>query len=250
LVGVLAFMPVVIFYDQQKTAAFRENVTHQKTVPLPALDLSRQDAVMNRLQSPYELDFSTTNRLFNPVQWLKDKDGTLFKILTGHEVGPGAAVVTKITPLYYIISLDSVATNALGTPPRYTFSVEHQAAALASQRRSQHQYASLGDKVRDFIVPKQDVKGPPDNPDQLTLKLVDTGAEVTLSKDKPFQRVDAYTADVKYAAGTEKVSGTGLRVGDHLAFAGDDYNVIAIDEKDVILLAQSNQKHYTLRYTP
>jgi hypothetical protein len=39
-------------------------------------------------------------------------------------------------------------------------------------------------------------------------------------------------------------------VGDHLAFAGDDYNVIAIDKNDVILLAQSNQKKYTLPYAP
>ena len=45
-------------------------------------------------------------------------------------------------------------------------------------------------------------------------------------------------------------SGTGLRVGDQLTFAGDDYNVIAIDKNEVILLAQSNQKHYTLPYAP
>jgi hypothetical protein len=35
-----------------------------------------------------------------------------------------------------------------------------------------------------------------------------------------------------------------------LSFAGDDYNVIAIDQGEVILLAQSNQKKYTLPYTP
>ena len=115
LVGVLAFMPVMIFYDQQKMRDLRTTVTHPHAVPLPDLDLSRQDAVLNRLQSSNELDFSTTNKLFNPVQWQKDKDGILIKITTGHEVGPGAAVVTKITPLYYTITLDSVATNELGT---------------------------------------------------------------------------------------------------------------------------------------
>ena len=248
LVGVLAFMPVVIYYDQQKMTDLRNDVTHPKSVPLPPLDLSQQDAVLDKLKSPYQLDFTASNRLFNPVQWQRDKDGTLIKITTGHEVGPGAAVVTKITPLYYIISLDSVATNALGTPPRYTFSVEHQAAAYLSQRRPQHLYASVGEKTRDFIIPKQDVKGPPDDPDRLTLRLVDTGAEVTVSKDHPFQRVDGYTADLKYDP--EKLNATGLRVGADLKFAGDDYNVIAIDENSVILLAQSNQKKYTLRYAP
>ncbi len=93
-----------------------------------------------------------------------------------------------------------------------------------------------------------EIKGPPANPDELDLKLADTGATATLTKSKPFRRVDGYTADVKYDP--EKYSRTGLRVGDHLAFAGDDYIIIAIDEKDVILLAQSNQKHYTLPYAP
>lgn len=247
LVGVLAFMPVMIISDQQQMRDLRTTVIPRKVEPLPPLDLSRQQAVLDRLKSPYEMDFSTTNKLFNPVQWQKNKDGTLKKITTGHEIGPTAAVVTKITPLYYIISLDSVApTNALGTPPRYTFSVEHQAAALPAQRRPQHQYASVGEKVRDFTF--KDDKGPPENPDRLTLKLTDTGAEVTLSKDKPFQRVDGYSADLKYDP--DKLTVTGQRVGANLKFAGDDYNIIAIDQNEVILLAQSNQKKYTLRYAP
>jgi hypothetical protein len=247
LVGALAFMPVVIFYDQQQMADSKNKVTHPKPAPLPDLDLFRQQAVMDRLKSPYALDFLTTNKLFNPVQWQKNKDDVLKKITTGNEVGPGAAVVTKITPLYYIISLDSVATNALGSPPRYTFSVERQAAALPAQRRPQHQYGSVGDKVRDFFsIPKQVVKGPPENPDQLILKLTDTGVEVTVSKDKPFQRVDGYSADLKYDP--DNLKAAGQRVGADLKFAGDDYNIIAIDENEVILLAQSNQKKYSLPY--
>jgi hypothetical protein len=247
LVGVLVAMWFVIAADQQQMEDMKTKVIHPKVVPLPDLDLTAQQAVLDRLKSSYDLDFSTTNKLFNPVQWQKNiKDGTLMKLTTGNEVGPGAAVVTKITPLYYNISLDSVATNSLGAPPRYTFSVEHQAATLPAQRRPQHQYASLGEKVREFSL--KDVKGPPENPDQLVLKLADTGAEVTLSKDKPFQRVDAYSADLKYDP--EKISATGLRAGADLKFAGDDYNVIAIDQNEVILLAQSNQKKYTLPYAP
>jgi len=92
------------------------------------------------------------------------------------------------------------------------------------------------------------VKGPPENPDQLVLKLADTGATNSLSKSQPFRRVDGYSADLKYPP--ENYSRTGQRVGDHLAFAGDDYNIIAIDKNEVILLAQSNQKKYTLPYAP
>jgi hypothetical protein len=246
LAGALAFMPVVIIYDQQQMAEAKEHVIHPHPVPLPDLDLTLETNVVNRLQSSYDLDFSTTNKLFNPVMWQKDRNGNLVKAAG---LGPNTAVVTKITPLYYIISLDSVATNALGTPPRYTFSVEHQAAALPAQRRPQHQYASVGEKVRDFSLPKEQVvNGPPDNPDHLVLKLNDTGAEVTVSESKPFQRVDGYSADLKYDP--EKLTATGLRVGADLKFAGDDYNVIAIGENEVILLAQSNQKKYTLPYAP
>jgi hypothetical protein len=245
-------MPVVIYYDQQQMEEMKNKVTHPKPVPLPDLDASRQQAVLDRLKSPYELDFSTTNKLFNPVQWQKQKDGTLLKITTGHEI-IDAVVVGKITPLYFSITLDSVITNE--PVARYVFSIEDQSAAVPVQRRKRSHYASKGETVVDKTVAGKnegfkldDVKGPPENPDQLVLKLTDTSEEVTVSQDKPFQRVDGYSADLKYDP--EKLNAVGQRVGADLKFAGDDYNVIAIDKNDVILLAQSNQKKYTLRYAP
>jgi hypothetical protein len=250
LVGVLAFMPVMIFYDQQRMKDLTTTVIHGSVQPLPPLDLSRQQAVLNRLKSPYVLDLSTTNKLFNPVQWQKLKDG---RIVKAAGIGPNTAVVTKITPLYYTITLDSVITNEVGA--RYVFGIEDQSAANPAQRHRRSHYASKGETVENKMADGKDegfklvdVKGPPENPDQLILKLTDSQATVTMSKDKPYQEVKGYSADLKYDP--DKYSGTGLRVGDHLAFAGDDYNVIAIDKSDVILLAQSNQKKYTLPYAP
>jgi hypothetical protein len=220
---------------------------------LADLDLSRQTNVMDRLQSPYDLDFSTANKLFNPVMWVKNKDGTLMKITTGHQIGPGAAVVAKITPLYFTIALDSVITNE--PQARYVFSIEDQTAPIPAQRHKRPHYASKGETVSDKMVggknegfTLKDVKGPPENPNQLLLLPAGAQATVIVSKGNPFRRVDAYSADLKYDP--EKFSVTGLRIGDHLSFAGDDYNVIAIDQSEVILLAQSNQKKYTLPYTP
>lgn len=260
LVGVLAFMPVMIISDQQRMRDLRTTVIPPRPQPLAPLDLSQQQAVLDRLKSPDNLDFSTTNKLFNPMKWQKDKSGALIKITTGNEVGPGAAVVTKITPLDYIITLDAVNTTQISSneiSARYVFGIEDQAAAIPVQRRKRPHYASLNDKVVDKAVGGKDegftlvkVEGPPDNPDQLTLKLADSGREVIVKKDKPFRRVETYSADLKYDVDKPAYNGTGLRVGDHLAFAGDDYNVIAIDENEVILLAQSNQKKYTLRYAP
>lgn len=250
LVGVLACMPVMIISDQKRMVEIRGYYNPQKVNPLPALDTNRQEAVVKRLQSPYVLDLSTTNKLFNPVMWQKTADGRMVKAAG---LGPNAAVVTKITPLYFIISLDSVITNEAS--PRYKFSIEDQAAAQAWQSRPRPRYASKGETVQDKTVGGKDegftlvdVKGPPDNPDQLDLKLTDTQAPAIVSKGKPFRRLDAYSADLKYDP--EKYSGTGLRAGDHLTFAGDNYTIIAIDKNSVTLLAQSNQKKYILPYTP
>jgi hypothetical protein len=253
LVGILAFMPVQIFNDQEKMRNLREKFIPRKPEPLPALDMSRQDAVVNRLGASYELDFSTTNRLFNPVQWQKSADGKLIKNDNDTKVGIKAAVVAKITPLYYIIALNAVDTN--GIAPRYSVSIEDQTAAIPAQRRKRPHYVSKGEAVTDKTVGGKNegfkldgVKGPPENPDELVVILADTGATNTLSKSQPFRRVDGYTADVKYDP--EKYNGTGLRVGDHLGFASDDYKIVAINQNEVILSAQSNQKNYTLRYAP
>jgi hypothetical protein len=250
LVGVLAFMPVMIYTDQQRMRDLRLAVIPQKVNPLPPLDMSRQDAVLKQLESSYVLDLSTTNKLFNPVTWRRMSDGRMVKAMN---LGPNAAVVTKITPLYFIISLDSVITNELSV--RYKFSIQDQAATQQWQRRARPRYASKGEKVEDKTVDGKDegftlvdVKGPPDNPTELDLKLTDTQETFPLTKDKPFRRLEAYSADLKYDP--EKYNSTGLRVGDRLTFAGGAYNVIAIDKNSVTLLAQSNQKKYILPYTP
>jgi hypothetical protein len=48
----------------------------------------------------------------------------------------------------------------------------------------------------------------------------------------------------------ERFVRTGQRAGADLKFAGDDYNIVAIHQNEVILSAQSNQKRTTLRYAP
>jgi len=257
LVALLALMPVVIVYDQQQRKDLETKYIPRKPEALPGLDMSRQDKVLERLKAPLDLDFSITNKLFNPVQWQKGPDGKLVKIVKGTEIGPGAVVVLKITPLYYAITLVMVDTNGLA--PRYSVSIEDQTAVILSQRRKRPHYVSKGESVVDKTVAGKnegftltDIKGPPENPDALVVKLADTGVTETLSKSQPFRRVDGYTADLKYDPEPKNtsVNAAGLRAGADLKFADDEYNIIAIDKNDVILLAQSNQKHYTLRYAP
>jgi hypothetical protein len=243
LVGVLVLMGFIIEADKEKSDEVKNNLIHPKVQPLPEMDFTQQTNLVERLQSSPELDFSTTNKLFNPVQWQKDVNGKLIKITGDNVIGPGAAVITKITPLYFILTFEAVETNA--QPAGYFISVENQAAAYPQQRRPQRHYASVGEKNPVFTL--DHITGAPENPDQLILKLSD-GGTATVSKDKPFQRVDGYSADLKYDP--EGLKWAARRVGADLKFAGDDYNIVAIHQDEVILSAQSNQKRTTLRYAP
>ena len=243
LMGVLVFMLYLIPSDRQRLADIRLSIISHAVKPLDPLDLTRETNVSARLQSPYKLDFSTTNKLFNPVPWQRKADGTLIK---GSQAGPTATVVTKITPLCLILTLDSIETNEFGA--RYVISMERQAAVLPAQRGKRQHYASVGEKNETFTI--AGVNGSPDNPAQLKLilQLTDTGERATLSKDKPFCRTDAYSADLKYDPEGKKWQGQ--RIGADLKFAGDDNIIVAINQDTVILLARSNQKKTTLTYSP
>jgi len=242
LVGALVFMALFIPSEQEKVREIGEGIIAGHVAALPNLDLTRQSNVIERLQSPYRLDFESTNKLFNPVEWQRRPDGSLFQA-TG--ASPQAAVVTSIRPLYTTLTLDSVVTNELGA--RYVISVERQAAATSAMQHKQQRYVSTDDPKKDVFTLVQ-VKGPPENPDYLVLRLADTGQMINLSKDKPFRRVDGYTADLKYDL--ENGRWSGQRIGNHLKFAGDDYTIVDINSNEVVLSAQSNQKKWTLRYTP
>jgi len=244
LVVALVFLPVMIDSDHRHLADIRTGIISHKVLPLDPVDLTRETNVVARLQSQYKLDFSTTNKLFNPVQWQRTVDGRLIKLAHGDEVG--LAVVTKITPLYTVLSLDAIETNDLGA--RYSISVEHQAAPLPGQRARRQHYASVGEKNDVFTI--TDVSGSPADPTHLKVNLIlrDTGERVALAKDKPFRRVDGYAADLKYDL--EKRTWQAQRIGADLKFAGDDYIIVAINQDAVILSAKSNQKKTTLTYSP
>ena len=246
LMGVLVFMLYLIPSDRQRLADIRQSIIRHAVKPLDPLDLTRETNVSARLQSPYKLDFSATHKLFNPVPWQRASDNSLIKIKTGNEIGAGAAVITKITPLCLILTLDSIETNEFGA--RYVISVERQAAVLPAQRGKRQHYASVGEKNETFTI--AEVNGSPGNPAQLKLilQLTDTGERATLSKDKPFRRTDGYSADLKYDPEGKKWQGQ--RVGADLKFAVDDNIIVAINQDTVILLARSNQKKTTLTYTP
>ena len=107
LVGALGILPFWILQDQAELERTRQTMTSPTVQPLPPLDLTEQNNAIQRLQSPYKLNFETTNRLFNPVKWQMKPNGTRIKIESGKEVGPQAVEIIRISPLYSIFTLDS-----------------------------------------------------------------------------------------------------------------------------------------------
>jgi hypothetical protein len=177
------------------------------------------------------------------MEWQRALDG--ITLIPVKNTGLHVAVVTNIIPLYLVLSLESTATNELGA--RYVIGVEKQAEKIPAKRRRQSRYVSVGEKANDTFA-LLEVKGAPESPDALVLKLVDTGELATILRDKPYRRVDAYAADFRYDP--EKKAFHSRRIGDKFSFGGVDYVVVEVNQNELILSDQSNQKKTSLPFVP
>jgi len=242
LIGGLVFMMFYISADKLAMEEMTGGIINAPVKPLPELDLTTNKMAVARLESPYVLDFESGNKMFNPFEWIRRPDGSLMKKPLSIAQ---AADVTGITPLYFILSLDGVTTNEFGA--RYLVVVERQAADKASKRAKQRRYVSLGDKANDAFE-LIEVKGLPENPDALVVKLVDSGETATITRAQPYRRLDAHMADLRYEL--EKKTFRARRNGDHVFFGGNDYVVFEVNSNEVILSDQSNQKKTPLPFNP
>lgn len=197
------------------------------------VDLSKYIGSMNRLKKPPHLEFSGDHNLFNAVTWRSNRAGLLIKVKTEAD----AMQVLKIAPLYLALSFDRVAGNG------YWIGVSRE-ADLRSRGKNIPKYGKLNEKNDLFTI--REVKGSPEEP-ELLLELTDTREQVTISKSKPFKRVEGYAADLKYAV--DNKTQNDLRVNQTASFGGETYKIIAITENAVRVQAVSNQKQFTLPWT-
>lgn len=245
LVVAVAYLPVKISQEKQKLDEMRISLT-PKAKPLPALEMTNENAALKLMADPPSVNFSTPNRLFNPMLWQKAADGHLIKA-DSTNIGPNALVVTKQTPLYLKLTLDNVTVSDSGA--RYIIGMEREAAAKATDRTKKQTGCSIGTKNDVFTF--RAVEGATaDNQTNVTavLELNDTGARIKVSKEKPFERIDSYMVDLRYPP-ENKVFSSGRRVNDKLSFNGEEYKIVAISENELVLLALSNQKKWTVKHT-
>jgi len=238
VLAVIAVMMLVMVPSERAVLEQQaREIINRATKPIEPLNISTQQMRFSRLSTAGVVDLSTTNKVLNPMLWQKAADGHAIKIQTGEETGPLALVVTKQTPLYLTITLDSVIPGDSGI--RYVFYAEREAAVKVSSRSRKQLFAKKDEKNEVFVL--REVKGPPDAPTELVLELVEGGELVSVTKDKPFKRVDGYMVDLKYPL-ENRPPWLNQRVGGALKFGGEDYNIVAITKTEVTVLAKSNSK--------
>jgi hypothetical protein len=239
LMGVVGYMLVVVSNEKQNLVEKTQNVTHPHVTALSNLDLTMSEQSLKRAATPVVLDFGPPgHRLFNPGAWQKTPDG---HVVLRENVGPRALVITNITPLYFRLSLDKVEPVDNGF--KYVIVQENQAAPTASQRYKKSNYCKLNDSTDAFQL--TEVHGKPEDPTELVVKLKDSQETAVIKKDKPFERIDGYMADLHHPL--ESKPWLGKRVGAALSFNGEDYTIVAINQSEVVLSAKSNGKKWTIK---
>jgi hypothetical protein len=244
------FLLLMIPAEREGLQRLADDIVKRPAKPLPELEVSRPLALTQRGGGSGCLDLTTTNKIFNPVQWQRKPDGSVIKVALGNEIGPEAVVVTKITPLYLTITLDSV--ENIGGTLYYVIVAQNEAAPKPSDR-TRNRFSAIPNVKKDIFVIRE-VRGPVDNPSGLVLELADGGERITLSKENPFRRVAGYMADFRYPPENKtwpnQRVGAGLPGTPQILIASEAYNVVAITKNEVVLSARSNNKKTPRPYTP
>ena len=83
--------------------------------------------------------------------------------------------------------------------------------------------------------------------ESIVMESSDTGEKLTVSKEQPYKKIEAYQADLKYPP--QNRHSENQRVGATFNINGEDYKIVAINQNEVILSAP-NQKKWTIKATP
>jgi hypothetical protein len=236
LTAASCLLPIIIS-EKRKALEEKRTNTKARVTPLPAPDMTMENAALQRVQSQLHLDFTNKHNLLNPVLWKRFSDGRLSKSTGAVEEGVGALQVTGIKPLYLIITYDSPSGNG------YLITIEQQTELTEAKRHSQR---FVSKESKSELLALQEVKGPADKPTELDFIWNENGNTIALTPDKPYKEVSGYSADLKYPPEPNKVW-LDRRVGSRdLLFAGGSYKIVAITESNVVMLAESNKKKTTI----
>lgn len=246
--ALLGLIGAVYYLNEKKSEQntmideYNKGITKRKTKPLAQVDLQQLSNSMKHATKPLGLDFSPPHQLFNPVKWQQRSDGFRIKAETGKELGINAVVITKISPLNLLITLDSQA----GSGAQMSVTQEASTNRLMQQRLRAYVTTNsplerVHQRTRAFTM--RDYRLTADGP-EADIELAD-GTAATVTTSKPFTRVEGYKADLSYPP--ENLSFLARRVGDSFTVAGEGYNIVAINSSEVVVSANSNERRTTIR---
>ena len=239
LAAAAAMMPILVSKQRQEEEERRSDLLRPKVKAYTPVDLTTNEVTLKRIQTPVNFALIGEHNLFNPVRWQQKSDGTLIKIQTGKEVGLAAMQVTGMNPLYLSLSLDEIAGT--GDNLKYTLTLTRETAP-SQNRKTTRQMIPMSENSSLAI---KSVQGPAENPTSVTVQIKPERDVVTISKEKPFSKVIGFSADLRYEP--ENLTRKGVRKGDIVVLGGETYNIVAIEQDEVVFSAKSNQKQTSVK---
>jgi hypothetical protein len=223
--------------EDAKIQEYDKGILKKKTKDVQAVDVESLARALDSAKNPPGLNLGLPHNLLNPVKWQKRPDGTIIKIEKGTEVGPDALKLAKVTPLNTTITIDKASGSGL------LMSAMQEASTNLVFRRKLQSFVTTNGVDRTKLFTLRELKGTTDKPEA----VIELGGSerVTVTIDTPFTRVDGYKADLQYPP--ENKAFTDKRVGDVLPLGGEDYNIVAINQNEVVVSAASNKRRTTIR---
>jgi hypothetical protein len=236
LAAAAALMPIKVSAEKEREDQRKSEIRNPKVKPLEPLVLTNALAAVARVEQKSRIKLSGDHNVFNPVRWQKrGGDGGIIKAT---DAGVNALKVTSITPLRWRVTFDNVQPSGIGSEVKYQLSVTKETEGAG---RPVPRIAGLKDK--------NNMRGTPENPTELVVLLAGEKTPVTISKDKPFERVIGYAADLRYDPENNR-TWKNVKNKAELAFGGETYNIVAITENEVTVSAKSNKKQTTIEFKP
>jgi len=238
-VAVAAFLLTVEVGNVKQTLADQlQQKIVRKGAPLPALNLSTNQAVAAHAAGKIRVVLDGQHNTVNPGSWEKTTDGLRRK---PGKAGLGGLSIVRVIPLNLVLTFKGVA--GVAENPRYQISVAREFERIPSKR--QPVVTSLTAGSKDALVQLIEVKGPKDEPTELICELVETRERFTLGREKDFRKPIGYAADLR-SEGKEFLA---KRVDDPLMLSGVTYKIVAIG-KDELVVSAPNQVRTTIGAIP
>jgi hypothetical protein len=237
-----ALLPIKVAAVRQTLELATRRYASPNVKPLKPLDLTTNEALLKRLVTGYPLALTSAGHyVFNPIEWVQ-KRGADKILIPLEETGVKSLTITNIVPLHTTIEYQGVREG--GVNPRYNFLIKREASTNSSYWHPYQRFASVGDKEDVFTL--KDVKGSKDDPTELALELADSKAMVSVARDRPYDEVSGYAADLRYEV--ENKLFPRQHQGQKITFGGVTYNIVAIGQSDVTLEDSQTRKRTTIHW--